>query len=481
MDDSADDKIEPGLGYSPPRRRASTLRERRRHAGRWKQLGIFVYCTAAAQAQWIMYTSAPEATREVFGVPLSLVTLLTLTFAFMFLPGSMMAHEAAKDGTRGTIVMAAAVVTLGSVVKVAGALVGGHTGYAATFVGQSLAALMQPYFVNFPAALASQWFLEDERDTAATLGLLGNVFGQAVGAGLSPWLAGDGSDDSDSDAGLLRLTTMMLGGALVGLVLACCGFKNAPPSSGDDSDGDDVDDGVSSVSVPAPSPGKFSALLHVWMELLSDRNFFCLNFGFSIGLSVFGSLLTLLARWTPPCGFSQNVAGMLGATCVLCGIPGALVFGVLMDKTKAYQRLLRLSIAGAVLGSAALVVALPLGNAYVLYGAIGVLGACILAAAVVSMESAVIYTEGRHNPEISTGCMFCTGNYLSVAVTYAMERLLVLQGDACPSAWHSPTAWLLVGCMAAAGAAVAAFTLPRRDMPRNLSQHLLPGDYPEAV
>lgn len=78
----------------------------------------------------------------------------------------------------------------GSVVKCLGSLLActsaKRAGFAATVVGQAAMALAQPHLVNSPACLGTEWFQIDERDFASTLGLLGNILGQALGEALSP-------------------------------------------------------------------------------------------------------------------------------------------------------------------------------------------------------------------------------------------------------------------------------------------------------
>ena len=49
------------------------------------------------------------------------------------------------------------------------------------FVGQGIAALGQPLFINFPAVIAMEWFPVQQRDMATIIAAVSNLIGNAVG------------------------------------------------------------------------------------------------------------------------------------------------------------------------------------------------------------------------------------------------------------------------------------------------------------
>jgi MFS family permease len=58
-------------------------------------------------------------------------------------------------------------------------------GFAILFVGQSLAAIGQCFFLFVPSRLATVWFPENQQSTAAAVGIAANQAGLAVGLGAS--------------------------------------------------------------------------------------------------------------------------------------------------------------------------------------------------------------------------------------------------------------------------------------------------------
>ena len=82
-------------------------------------------------------------------------------------------------------------------------------------------------------------------------------------------------------------------------------------------------------------------LLRDFRRLLADRNFLLLLVSFSIGLAVFNALLTVVAQWLSPYGFSNDQAGVAGGILILLGLVGAAGTAVILDTYHAYRTVLK--------------------------------------------------------------------------------------------------------------------------------------------
>ncbi|KAJ8611188.1 hypothetical protein CTAYLR_003584 [Chrysophaeum taylorii] len=367
---------------------------------RWEQLGIYVSLTVCSQCTWIMFTAVPEEAAAALGVNETLVTLLATIYPILYLPGSVLARRAMRrGGLRSTLLESARWMAFGGAIKVLG---GARGSFPATLVGQACAALGQPHLVNTPAALGTTWFPVSERDLASTLGLLGNILGQALGEALSPVVVG--ASGASPHGAVLALDVVFLVPVVCALAWTSTRFVGGETLPRDASD-----------------------LASSWGAALRRRHFFALWLAFCVGISVFNTLLSLAAQWLKPCGYSANVVGAMTATFVSFGIPAAALVGALLDQTRAYRPVLRALAVADILATLGLLCA---RNVVSFYLAFALLGAAMVASSATIMETAVECTYPAP-PDVSTGVLFCGGNVLSIATIYVFEALLRSQRGHC--------------------------------------------------
>ena len=387
---------------------------------RWEQLGIYVWLNVCNQMSWVQYTSVPDASAVAFGVPLSAVTALATTYPAVYIPGSILAARAMRLGSlKGTLRESAGWMVLGSVLKVVGAALAFQRqslGYAFTLVGQIGLGLGQPHLLNSPAALATDWFPVNERDLAATLGLLGNILGQAAGEALCPVVVDAArANDLSTTAAIFVLCLFAGAPCVVAWFGTFLRIENGPRRR---------------IITGKKKDPSFSLLAAWYRALRDDGDFLILWLAFCLGISVFNSLLALAAQWLATCGYAATGVGFMTAVFVLVGIPAAAVVGAILDQTRAYRPVLKVLAVGAFLGTLALVLAARRNDAVLLYVAFGFLGGFLVAASAAIMDAAVELTYPKP-PELSTGLLFCGGNVLSIAVTYILVALLNAQHDRC--------------------------------------------------
>lgn len=308
----------------------------------------------------------------------------------------------------------------GSIVKCFGGLLActpaRHAAFAATVVGQAGMALGQPHVVNSPAALGTEWFEIAERDFASTLGLLGNILGQALGEALSPIVVSTAQAMGFSSGGaILVLSTFVLVPVAVTGVWATIRFANRTKTQ------------FSSLALDEQS------MMRVWAGTLrEDGHFVVLWIAFCLGISVFNTLLAIAAQWLAPCGYSAATVGLMTATFVLTGIPSAAMIAIILDATRAYRPAIRFLAFVNFAATLALLLSARRNYAPMLYVAFASLGAAMIASSAALMEAAVECTHPKP-PEVSTGLLFCGGNVLSIPTTYIFQALLDQQRGSCQS------------------------------------------------
>lgn len=107
----------------------------------------------------------------------------------------------------------------------------GYT-YILMFIGQSLAALSQPTFLNMPPALASIWFPVKERDMSTTIASMFSPIGSALGE-LIPVIFVSQEQITDDDYAVHGMFDLMLAEfviCIIPIVLAIFFFKSSPPT-----------------------------------------------------------------------------------------------------------------------------------------------------------------------------------------------------------------------------------------------------------
>jgi hypothetical protein len=167
----------------------------------------------------------------------SWIDLFALTFLILFLPGTLLGtHIVKAKGLRFAVVLASLLTTAGCLIRYAAVTFlqptsaeDGALCFWVCLLGQSLAGLVQPIFVNCPGKLAANWFGLGERDTALTVVTLFSIVGQAVGLILPPLLVSR-LDDHSQVEGIPSLMLSEAGFSLVCTLWAYAAFRSEPPT-----------------------------------------------------------------------------------------------------------------------------------------------------------------------------------------------------------------------------------------------------------
>lgn len=204
------------------------------YAARWTALALFCSLSLTVATMWVTFAPISDDTSIYFDdVGNSAVNILAAIFQIMYLPGTYVCVLVMqKYGMRANLLIAGVVTLLGALLRVVGTAardqLGGTGAYAVVFMGQFLAALAQPMFVNVPAAFAGIWFPSDEREIATTITSLFNPLGNALGQILPPMFVTERDDGSVQGMRDLMVAEAVL--IAVPLVVVYFFFQAAPPT-----------------------------------------------------------------------------------------------------------------------------------------------------------------------------------------------------------------------------------------------------------
>lgn len=178
---------------------------------------------------------------------------------------------------------------------------------------------------------------------------------------------------------------------------------------------------------PSPSEEHHQSihLKEDFIQLMKNRHYLILLFGFSLGLAAFNSLTTLLAQLIAPTGYSSDQAGILGATVIVAGLLNAFIVGIIMDQTHAYRLILKILLFGACGAGIFFVFVLRPDKFIPLTISIGLMGFFLLPLLPVSFECAVECTYPIR-AEWSTGLLLCMGNILGGIFIFILQYLIKL-------------------------------------------------------
>lgn len=206
---------------------------------RWKILCLFCLLSASNASLWVTYAPISDISQVYFGGShtisgsITSINMLATSYQVLFGPGTLLASQLMKNyDLRITVLVGGILTTAGALLRLIAALlkdfIGNSVNYSFALIGQSLAALAQPLYVNIVAALTSAWFPLSERDTATTISTLANPIGSAIGQ-IFPILFVTENSQNDVN-GMINLLILELLVCGVPLLFAYLYFEPSPPT-----------------------------------------------------------------------------------------------------------------------------------------------------------------------------------------------------------------------------------------------------------
>lgn len=276
---------------------------------------------------WLTFAPVATYTAQYYDISIQSVNWLSTIYVALFIPGALLA--AWLSHRHDTYALLATGVTLNAVglsVRTFSNLVpvpGRTSAYAILMVGQSLAALAQPFLLSLTTPLAALWFPSRERAMANMLMSVSNPVGAAAASLVGPALV-----TKNQLAGLRLLLVVVTVPSVLGALLVWA-VPRKPPSAPS-----------RSALIAEESHQGEGSILHRLRDLASNFSYLTLVTVFSIAVGLFNCLMTLLEQIVHPYGYTADDAGLLGAIFIGCGLLGAGLGAWWVGRWQRYKLLL---------------------------------------------------------------------------------------------------------------------------------------------
>ncbi|KFQ56117.1 Major facilitator superfamily domain-containing protein 7-a, partial [Nestor notabilis] len=267
---------------------------------------------------WLTFAPVADKTAIYFHISLEMVNWLSVVYLLISIPFGLVATWVLDSlGLRCAVILSAWLNMMGSIIRMFSVLKFLNLGsqrYWYLFTGQCLCALAQPLIIFSPTKLAALWFPDHQRATANMIASMSNPLGILIANVLSPALVPEG-----------KHIPLMLGVYAVPAVTACAlatvGIhEKVPPTP-------------PSASATTSTSQPFLAGLKM---LLRNKPYIILAVCFGGGIGMFTCFSALLEQILCEKGYSNEFAGLNGALFTVCGLLGAFLLGLYVDRTRKF-------------------------------------------------------------------------------------------------------------------------------------------------
>ena len=385
---------------------------------RFVVLLVFFVAQISTAVVWITYASWSQEAAVYYGVSIDAINGLSVVFMAAYLPGTVLsAWVYNKFSLRSGLILATFVNSVGAWIRVAPT-------FGAVMLGQVLCALVQPFFTNAPAKIASRWFPVSSRGLATAVGAMANPVGIGIGQVLPSVFVSTVNNTlvPTSPAQVLGASDLAIceaGIATAAFVLVLALLRNRPPTPPSASQ-----EGVADEADKAEPFGAVAA--RTWrfvVDCFSSRDFAILFLVFGAGLGIFNAISTLVQQMTSPACSTSDDASLYGGVLLGVGVCSAIAVGVALDRTHNYRLGLRVGFGGGAVLLLILTLVIQPGNMNVIAAFFALLGLVVIPMLPCSFEAAVEATYPVPE-DISNGLLMMAGNYAGIALIYIMSAFL---------------------------------------------------------
>ncbi|XP_023014600.1 uncharacterized MFS-type transporter C09D4.1 isoform X4 [Leptinotarsa decemlineata] len=252
------------------------------------------------------------------------------------------------------------------------------------FCGQTILAVSQVLIACLPPKLAALWFDASEVSIACSLGVFGSQLGVALGYIIPPLIVNNHNSIEDIEAGLHNmcwLLTLSMASITIAVVLY---FPNRPP----------LPPSVAQAEL-WQSEEKFSSktFFSSLKVIFVNRSFIILMVGYGVNIGVYSGVSTILNQFV--LNYFEDAhedVGMIGFVMVATGLVGAILFGILLDKTHKYMTITMVIYISSVLSMVAFTYALECRSKLMTYLSCSLVGLFTTAYMPVGFEFAMELT-----------------------------------------------------------------------------------------
>ncbi|XP_033633355.1 solute carrier family 49 member A3-like [Asterias rubens] len=299
------------------------------YRSRWYVIATLAALNFSNAMAWICFAAITNITAVYYNVTPDDVNWLSLIYLIVTVPFGFLASWVLDTfGIRTGMLIGSWVNLLGIILRFFSTLpaVPEDSRFTVVMCGQGLAALAQPFLLFTPTKLAAVWFPDNQRAFANTLGSMSHPLGILASFLLSSLIVSKPADIPT----MLWVYTIPAAVACAMCTLGVC--QSAPPTP-----------------PSASAAGDHETFLAGLQKCIENLPFMLLMLTFGGGYGLFNGLSTFLEQIVCPIGYNDNFAGLVGGLMIAFGLVGAVASGLIVDRTKAFTPVTKISFTFAVL------------------------------------------------------------------------------------------------------------------------------------
>lgn len=396
---------------------------------RWLILILFIFAGAANAIVLMTWSPISDKAQTYWNdIDITAVNLLSVAFQICYVPGTLLALHYSENFTlRVLLLRGGLLTTVGCLIRMIGSFLidatdkstSANLSYSIVLIGTILVGLAQPFYLNMPARIATTWFGVADRDLATTLCSLANPLGSAIGSFL-PTLFVTSDDFSDIKSGARSLLICQFIIAISALVASFFFLKNepdTPPSLTAEKIRKQQEESLGTIA----EKNSFSVMFQKMSQLTKNSNYLKLLIAFTIVLANLNAICALLNQL--PGNFSNSEVGLSGTILILSGFAGAFLTGIIMDKTKKYQEVLKSSYFLTIVTWIFFLSNCRENNSTLFIISAAILGLFTLPIIPSTIVSAVECSYPI-SEDVSLGLLYMSANVIAIAMTFLGQTLL---------------------------------------------------------
>eukprot|EP01125_Pyxidicula_operculata_P017726 TRINITY_DN6242_c0_g1_i1.p1 TRINITY_DN6242_c0_g1~~TRINITY_DN6242_c0_g1_i1.p1 ORF type:complete len:391 (+),score=22.75 TRINITY_DN6242_c0_g1_i1:21-1193(+) len=360
---------------------------------RWIILGIFSFLSCTNAMVW--NTFSPIATQSIiFFQTTSLgIDFFSLLYMIVYIPFVFLGtYLINKFSLRVGVMIGAWLNTFGTWLRYGAVMmpISPFYQYVVVMIGHGITAIAQTFILQIPPLIANNWFAPNERTLATSIGALWNQMGIAIGFLIAPLIVHTTADIPTLLLAMSVITT-------VPTILVTVWFQSKPEVC------------------PAPSGMvERHGLRESLIILTKNKSFILMFFAFGMSVGAFYALTTLLQQMGEVYSYTPTETGWLGFLIVVVGIAGAVVAGVVTDKTQKFKEILLIMYGGSFLCLVWFVFSITTKHQFIILAVCcSFLGFFLTALLPPSLESAVEVTYPV-NEEVSSGLLMLSAQIFGI-------------------------------------------------------------------
>jgi len=344
--------------------------------------------------------------------------MCTLGYQINFVPMTFLTTYLFKILRRHTVLRIACVTMIvGAWMRLLTAI---NDQFAYVILGQIVVMSTAPIYLNCISLLANVWFPDNERASAGALMTLSSPLGSMISFVIQGYYIVQVNTDPDPTSetvkqamyDLLTFESILITVASLILLVVIREKPEHPPSKIAITKKEDEEKGV----------------CRTYQQLLLMKNYMLLVFVFTVLFAIYIALATIIDPLLTPFGYEPGVIAILGAVFIVAGVISTMIIGILLDKTKKYLFILRLTTFMSFFSTAIAYFILPLNNTVLCIIVITVVGFCLVPIMAVGFAFA---TELTHPipPVFSNGFMLCCSNIFAWLLSFLLLYIMAATPD----------------------------------------------------